>query len=41
MNFPSPSLFWRTFLLILLLIVASLLAWLQSFRAFEREPRSQ
>jgi two-component system, OmpR family, osmolarity sensor histidine kinase EnvZ len=38
---PSPSLFWRTFLLILLLIVASLLAWLQSFRAFEREPRAQ
>jgi two-component system osmolarity sensor histidine kinase EnvZ len=37
----SPSLFWRTFLLILLLIVASLLAWLQSFRAFEREPRAQ
>jgi len=40
-RFPSPSLFWRTFLLILLLIVASLLAWLQSFRAFEREPRAQ
>jgi len=37
----SPSLFWRTFLLILLLIVASLLAWLQSFRVFEREPRAQ
>jgi two-component system osmolarity sensor histidine kinase EnvZ len=37
----SPSLFWRTFLLILLLIVASLLAWLQSFRVFEREPRAE
>ena len=37
----SPSLFWRTFLLILLLIVASLLAWLQSFRVFEREPLAE
>jgi two-component system osmolarity sensor histidine kinase EnvZ len=37
----SPSLFWRTFLLILLLIVASLAAWVQSFRVFEREPRAQ
>lgn len=35
------SLFWRTFLLILLLLVASLLAWLQSFRVFEREPRAE
>ncbi len=41
MRFRSPSLFWRTFLLILLLIIASLLAWLQSFRVFEREPRAQ
>jgi two-component system, OmpR family, osmolarity sensor histidine kinase EnvZ len=38
---PSPTLFWRTFLLILLLIVASLLAWVQSFRVFERAPRAQ
>jgi two-component system osmolarity sensor histidine kinase EnvZ len=37
----SPSLFWRTFLLILLLIIASLLTWLQSFRVFEREPRAE
>jgi two-component system osmolarity sensor histidine kinase EnvZ len=37
----SPSLFWRTFLLILLLIAASLAAWVQSFRVFEREPRAQ
>ncbi len=41
MNLRSPNLFWRTFLLILLLIVACLLAWLQSFRVFEREPRAQ
>jgi two-component system osmolarity sensor histidine kinase EnvZ len=37
----SPSLFWRTLLLLLLLIVASLAAWLQSFRAFERAPRAE
>jgi two-component system osmolarity sensor histidine kinase EnvZ len=37
----SPGLFWRTFLLILLLLAASSLAWLQSFRVFEREPRAQ
>jgi two-component system osmolarity sensor histidine kinase EnvZ len=38
---PSPGLFWRTFLLVLLLLAASSLAWLQSFRVFEREPRAQ
>lgn len=37
----SPGLFWRTFLLILLLLAASSLAWWQSFRVFEREPRAQ
>jgi two-component system, OmpR family, osmolarity sensor histidine kinase EnvZ len=37
----SPSLFWRTLLLVLLLILASLAAWLQSFRVFERAPRAQ
>lgn len=37
----SPTLFWRTFLLIVALIVACLLAWLQSFRVFEREPRAR
>ena len=37
----SPGLFWRTFLLILLLLAASTAAWLQSFRVFEREPRAQ
>jgi two-component system osmolarity sensor histidine kinase EnvZ len=41
MKLRSPSLFWRTFLLIVLLIVASLLAWAQSFRMFEREPRAR
>ncbi len=37
----SPGLFWRTFLLILLLLAATSVAWLQSFRVFEREPRAQ
>ena len=37
----APGLFWRTFLLIMLLLAASSAAWLQSFRLFEREPRAQ
>ena len=37
----SPSLFWRTLILVLLLIVASLTAWLQSYRVLERAPRAQ
>ena len=37
----APGLFWRTFLLILLLLAVSSVAWLQSFRLFEREPRAQ
>lgn len=41
MRLRSPSLFWRTFLLVVALIVASLLAWGQSFRVFERGPRAQ
>jgi two-component system osmolarity sensor histidine kinase EnvZ len=41
MRLRSPSLFWRTFLLVVALIVASLLAWGQSFRVFERVPRAQ
>jgi len=41
MRLRSPSLFWRTFLLIVLLILASLVAWAQSFRVFEREPRAR
>lgn len=40
-SLPSPSLFWRTLLLVLLLIVTSLGAWIQSFRVFERAPRAQ
>jgi two-component system osmolarity sensor histidine kinase EnvZ len=34
------SLFWRTFLLIAALLVLSVLAWFQIFRAYEREPRA-
>jgi two-component system osmolarity sensor histidine kinase EnvZ len=34
------SLFWRTFALIGLLIGASLVAWYQIYRAFEREPQT-
>lgn len=37
----SPSLFWRTLLLVLLLIIASLTAWLQSYLVLERGPRAQ
>ena len=37
----SPSLFWRTLLLVLLLIVASLTAWIQSYRVLERGPRAE
>lgn len=33
--------FWRTFLLVALLIGASLAGWFQSFRIFERTPRAQ
>jgi two-component system osmolarity sensor histidine kinase EnvZ len=40
MRLRSPPLFWRTLLLVLLLIVLSLTAWLQSFRVFERAPRA-
>jgi two-component system osmolarity sensor histidine kinase EnvZ len=41
MKLRSPPLFWRTLLLVLLLIIASLAAWLQSFRVFERTPRAE
>jgi len=34
------SLFWRTFFLLLLLLVCSILAWLQTLRALELEPRT-
>jgi len=36
----SPPLFWRTFLLIVSLAVASLIAWVPTVRVFEREPRA-
>ena len=35
------SLFWRTFLLIATVVVVSLLAWLQLFRAAEIQPRAE
>jgi two-component system osmolarity sensor histidine kinase EnvZ len=35
------SLFWRTFLLIAAVVVASLLSWLQLFRAAELQPRAE
>lgn len=34
------NLFWRTFILLLLLLVGSILAWLQTLRALELEPRT-
>ena len=42
MKILAPSgLFWRTFLLILALLLVSSVALWQSFRVFEREPRAQ
>jgi two-component system osmolarity sensor histidine kinase EnvZ len=37
----SPPLFWRTFLLILLLFAACLAAWWPTVQVFEREPRAR
>src|SRR3954464_15568714 len=34
------SLFWRTFFLLSLLLIGSIVAWLQTFRALEFEPRA-
>ncbi|HCL86928.1 MAG TPA: two-component sensor histidine kinase, partial [Comamonadaceae bacterium] len=34
------NLFWRTFFLLSLLLVGSILAWLQTLRALEFEPRT-
>lgn len=34
------SLFWRTFILLALLLTAGIVAWVQTFRALEFEPRS-
>ena len=36
----SVSLFWRTFLFLALLLVGCTVAWLQTFRALEYEPRA-
>ena len=42
--YPGPrlglSLFWRTFFLLSLLLVGSIVAWLQTFRALEFAPRA-
>ena len=34
------GLFWRTFFLLALLLIGSIIAWLQTFRALEYEPRA-
>lgn len=34
------SLFWRTFFFLTLLLIGSIIAWLQTFRALEYEPRA-
>lgn len=34
------TLFWRTFLFLALLLVGSIIAWLQTYRAIESEPRA-
>ncbi|HEY4038965.1 MAG TPA: HAMP domain-containing protein, partial [Burkholderiaceae bacterium] len=41
MRLRSPPLFWRTFLLILLLFAACLAAWWPTVQVFEREPRAR
>ncbi|NBX22193.1 MAG: HAMP domain-containing protein, partial [Betaproteobacteria bacterium] len=38
--FSRVSLFWRTFFLIAILLIGSILAWLQTLRALEFEPRA-
>ena len=37
---PSLSLFWRTFFLLAVLLLFSIIAWLQTLRMFELEPRA-
>ena len=37
---PGLSLFWRTFFLLALLLLSCILAWLQTLRAMEMEPRA-
>jgi len=39
-SWSGLSLFWRTFIMLSLLLLGSILAWLQTLRAFELEPRS-
>src|SRR5258707_4964128 len=39
-NQVALSLFWRTFFLIALLLVSGVIAWTQTFRALEFEPRA-
>ena len=34
----SPNLFWRTFILLMLLIIFSVMGWLQSFRVLSETP---
>ena len=34
------GLFWRTFFLLALLLIGCIIAWLQTFRALEFEPRT-
>ena len=41
MSVRSPSLFWRTFALLMLLLVITALAWLQSFRVLSEVPFSK
>ncbi|HRK56685.1 MAG TPA: ATP-binding protein [Burkholderiaceae bacterium] len=41
MKAPAVTLFWRTFALIIAFLALALLAWWQSIRIFEREPRAQ
>ena len=35
---PVPNLFWRTFVLLILLIILSVMGWLQSFRVLNEQP---
>ncbi len=39
-SWMALSLFWRTFFLLALLLIGSILAWLQTLRALEFEPRA-
>lgn len=40
-HIAGMSLFWRTFLLLALLLLGSILAWLQTWRSLELEPRAR